>query len=522
MRTNGSTRSGSRPGGHRALALIVVLSLVPVAAASEAAVGPVVVASQKGSTSLGTTCRDGPETGRKYLNSEVEPMVALDPTDPSRLVGAYQQDRWSNGGARGVVTVISTDGGLSWTRQTRTKSSFCTGGRRRNGGDFERATDPWVTIAPNGDAYLMTLSLNGSDADHAMLIRKLDATTGAWRRPRTLVREAKPSVLNDKNSVTADPNEADGSHVYAVWDRLLTESEGQEPVFGFTGPAMFSRTTDGGQTWSEPVRIYATGSTAQTLGNQILVSPDLGNGTDEGQLLNLFSYIVSLRGRREVSILRSFDQGETWSEPIVVADELTVGVVDPDPDGEQKRDSIRAGGLIPDGTVDRATGSVYVVWQDARFNDFDYDGILFSRSDDGGATWSDPMEINKTPDSGSPLNRQAFTPAVAVAPDGTIAVTYYDFRNNDTGDHATLETDHWVVHCHPTVQAPCTNSDDWVENGPIGPSFNMKAAPYARGYFVGDYVEVAPVGNNDFLAFFSRARNSKDPATVYSSLISLP
>lgn len=520
MRIHGPPRSAL--SGHRILALIVVFtSLVPAAVASQASVGSVVVASQRRSTPFSATCRDGPETAPVYPNSEVETSVAVDPLDPSRLVGAYQQDRWADGGSRGVVTVISTDGGRSWTRQKRTKSSFCTGGRRRNGGDFQRSTDPWVTIAPNSDAYLMTLSLNGSNADHAMLIRKLDADTGRWHRARTLVRENKDSVLNDKNSVTADPNEADGSHVYAVWDRLLTESEGQEPVFGFTGPTRFTRTVDGGQTWSAPVVIYDTGNTAQTLGNQILVSPNLGDGTNEGQLINLSSFIVSLRGRREVSVLQSFDQGDTWSRPIKVADEETVGTRDPDPDAEQDRDSIRTGSLIPDGAVDRTTGTVYVVWQDARFNGSDFDGIVFSRSVDGGQKWSDPIEINKTPDSGPALNRQAFTPSVAVAPDGTIAVTYYDFRNNDTSVHARLETDHWVVHCHPTIQAPCEDPDDWVESGPIGRSFNMKAAPYARGYFVGDYMEVTPVGN-DFLTFFSRARTSRDPATVYSSLITLP
>ena len=51
-----------------------------------------------------------------YLGSEVEPMVAVDPTNPSHLVGAWQQDRWLDGGAHGLVAGYSFDGGATWKR----------------------------------------------------------------------------------------------------------------------------------------------------------------------------------------------------------------------------------------------------------------------------------------------------------------------------------------------------------------------------------------------------------------------
>jgi hypothetical protein len=35
------------------------------------------------------------------LNSEVEPWMDANPTDPDNLIAVWQQDRWSNGGARG-------------------------------------------------------------------------------------------------------------------------------------------------------------------------------------------------------------------------------------------------------------------------------------------------------------------------------------------------------------------------------------------------------------------------------------
>jgi hypothetical protein len=53
-------------------------------------------------------------------------------------------------------------------------------------------------------------------------------------------------------------------------------------------------------------------------------------------------------------------------------------------------------------------------------------------SGDGGQTWSTPIKVNQTPVLGN-LNHQAFTPSVHVLPDGTVGVSYYDFRNNTAG-----------------------------------------------------------------------------------------
>jgi hypothetical protein len=48
-----------------------------------------------------------PQTGTLYLNSEVEPWLDVDPTsaddsDGPDFIGVYQQDRYSDGGARAV------------------------------------------------------------------------------------------------------------------------------------------------------------------------------------------------------------------------------------------------------------------------------------------------------------------------------------------------------------------------------------------------------------------------------------
>ena len=66
------------------------------------------------------------------------------------LVGV-QQDRWSNGGARGTVAVVSKDGGRTWRTVVPPGVSLCAGGR------YQRASDPWVDFSPNGVAYFMSL-----------------------------------------------------------------------------------------------------------------------------------------------------------------------------------------------------------------------------------------------------------------------------------------------------------------------------------------------------------------------------
>ena len=60
-----------------------------------------------------------------YPDAEVEPYVAVDPTNPEHLVASVQQDRWNDGGANGLTNVVSTgrrgdlDAGLDPARSSR-------------------------------------------------------------------------------------------------------------------------------------------------------------------------------------------------------------------------------------------------------------------------------------------------------------------------------------------------------------------------------------------------------------------
>jgi hypothetical protein len=410
-------------------------------------------------TTFSASC-SGTSSGTEFRNAEVEPQVALNPVDPDNLVASWQQDRWSSGGANGIVTASSTDGGVTWTRAAF-EVSRCGGGNSSNGGNYGRATDPWVTFAPDGVAFQMALAFEGSalqpGSSSAMLVAR--STDGGRRwSPATPLIVSGSSFFNDKNSITADPTDA--RYVYAVWDRLALAGG---------GPALLARTTDGGLTWEGARVIYDPGSRSQTIGSQIVVLP---NGT----LVNAFTQIDPGPGGAEaasIQVIRSTDRGGSWSGPIKVADLLAVGARDP-----VTRQPIRDGSILPAIAV-APSGQLLIAWQDARFSGGTVDGIALSRSTDGGLTWSTPAQIN------SARSVPAFTPTIRVRADGTIGITYYDLRSN-TEDPATLPTE--------LILARSIDAANWTEVR-LTPTFDLAIAPQAGGYFIGDYHGLAASGN---------------------------
>ena len=410
-------------------------------------------------------CDGVPADGTLYVNAEVEPYVAVNPRNTNNVVGVWQQDRWSTGGARGLMSGASFDGGKTWTR-TPLPLSLCAGGTVSNGGNYQRASDPWVSFGPNNIAYTISISFNdtvhpGQPSSAVLASRSLDGGK-TWSNPVTLIVDDS-SAFNDKETITADP--VIPGYAYAVWDRLPSSGG---------GPAMFSRTEDSGASWSTPRAIYDPGVDSQTIGNEIVVLPN-------SNLIDLFTQIDTATNGNSTSsivIVRSTDQGANWSAPLKVADEMSVGTADPN-----TGTAVRDGSILPQfavaPTAANGTSPVFLVWADARFTTGAFDAIALSSSRDNGQTWSAPVRINA--DTTVP----AFEPGVHVRPDGLIGVTYYDFRNITT-NAATLPTSMWLTHSSDAVT--------WSENRIAGP-FDMDTAPNAEGLFVGDYQGLSSLGN---------------------------
>jgi hypothetical protein len=447
------------------------------------------LATVSGPTPFTPGCNAAPQTGTVYPNAEVEPYVAVNPRNKANIVGVWQQDRWSNGGANGLLTGFSRDGGKTWSR-TFAHFSRCAGGTPANNGDYERASDPWVTFGPDGTAYQVALSFNDSNDREAVLASRSRDGGATWSEPAVLALDTSPDVALDKEAVTADPKKA--GFAYAVWDRLAGLTSPFNPQ-NFFGPTWFSRTTDGGDSWEKARIVFDPGPDAQTIGSHIVVLPN-------GDLVNVFNLILQAASVADspmfVAVIRSTDQGQTWSKPIIVSELLTVGITDP-----KTGRPVRTGDILPAITVDPEGGNLYTVWQDARFSAGKRDGIAFSRSIDGGFTWSAPKQIN------SATNVQAFTASINVSYDGMIGVTYYDFRK-DNADPAVLLTNVWLTKSQD-------EGDTWAEVGVSGP-FDMLTAPYARGYFVGDYEGLG----RDLMPFFVQANsgNLANRTDVFAAL----
>jgi hypothetical protein len=429
--------------------------------------------------------------GWPFSNDEVEPQLAVDPTNPRHFVGVWNQD------GIGIVAGVSFNGGNSWQEVVIPGIGVCTGGIWAANGD------PWVSFAPNGDVYVSAIGFNLNVPGDAVLVNKSTDGGLTWSAPTTFLSDQQDTY--DKDSITADPTNP--QLAYISWWRETGSGV-------FNGPSMFSRTTDGGQTWEAAREIFDPGPHNIDQGHQIVVLPD-------GTLVNFFSQLLFknknggiIHYDLKLSSIRSLDHGQTWtSAPIHVADVMLLGDTDtdpgirgvPNPDGGP---GVRALFFVPDYAVDPISGNLYAVWQDARFSNFQYSSIAFSMSTDGGFTWSTPIRINQTPDNVPVGDRQAIIPSVAVAADGTVAVTYYDFRNNTSAPG--LLTDYWMVHAHANTDL--TNPVNWVSENRLttNSSFDMThALDIGDGSFVGDYMGLSAAGNN-FAALWAMPHQNAD------------
>jgi hypothetical protein len=431
-----------------------------------------------------------------FANTEVEPLVAVNPLNPDNVIGVFQEDRWAGGGAHGLLASVSFNGGQSYANDWPEFSACSDLPETANFEHLPRATDPWVSFDSAGRAYQVGLPItDGSLVGESAITTSYSDDGGLhWTAPVDVTRQNDPAgaIFLDKQSITADPY-----HPGRAWTTWIQGNLPGENIsfaklshaFSFRGTPMVSLTTDGGDTWSKPAAMTNANIYAQ--GNQIVVLPD-GTLLDSQAILFKGAGVQSNQNATYMAVMRSTDGGRHWSSPQKIA---PLGTVTETADGQP----LRVGDYLPDINVDPASGAVYMTWADGLGTSTNK--IVLTRSTDGGRHWSAPTVVSHHNAA------QSFNHAVTVGNDGELAVLYYDdARNNDATPG--IPTDVYLRHSADGGRTWSTPQ--------LLTSFDFANAPIARGYFVGDYQGLTPIGDNDLLAFFGAAGNAPNTSNVLS------
>jgi hypothetical protein len=271
--------------------------------------------------------------------------------------------------------------------------------------------------------------------------------------------------FEDKEYIAVDNTGGpfDGN-VYMSWSRFPTGLN--------SARIMLSRSTDAGNSFSTPKQISDNNMGYQ--GSVPAVGPD-------GEV-----YVVWWRLRRTqtakstIEIDKSTDGGITWGQDILVAniDDLA----DPFHGNYELPDARFKVTSWPTIAVDRTSGpfsgNVYVAWADEIGIGMGPD-ILFSRSIDGGQTWSQPIRV-----SDDTNKEYQWFPWMSVDPQGNIDVVFSDRRD------APASTQYHTYHARST--------DGGLSFGPNFRVTDVISDSEDSGFmipFIGDYNGITSTAN---------------------------
>jgi BNR repeat-like domain/BNR/Asp-box repeat len=370
-----------------------------------------------------------------------ENSIAMSPTDPNKAVAIGVV---SGVGNATVQPFYTDDGGRTW--HYGGKLGLTTAKRT-----YMRHGDPVVASDRFGTMYAATLIgwPNNYPLTYSGIgVFRSEDNGRTWEGPFGVVERAptdSPYFSDDKEWIAVDAtgSKYDGN-VYVAWLRVDTKNTSRIE-------AVFSRSTDGGRTWS-PETVLGPGS-----GGQPSVGP---NGE-----VHLFrscgdGYYCSQTSR---------DGGVTFEAPVRIAVSSTFMSNGVDISSGPHRGNLYQSWIasITGPQLTRSfVGTVY-----------------FARSIDGGRTWQPPVPITPV-GSGTALFQ-----TLAVDPtNGDVVMAWLDRRANPTGT---------------TFRLYQTRSTDggktWSEQVPVTDEIDMKVP--GTNPFIGDYNQMAGFGGVFLTAF---------------------
>ena len=355
-----------------------------------------------------------------------EPAINMDPKNPNILVAAANLNNY----------YLSKDGGKTWTTHTLSSSYGVWG-------------DPVIEVDTASNFYFFHLSnpANGTLIDRIVAQKSTD-NGKTWSDGTFTGLNGKE---HDKHWTVVDRS---NNNIYMTWTQF--------DVYGSSNPLhrtiiLFSKSTDGGNSWSAPVRISKNSGDAVDSDNTVEGAvPAVG---PNGEIY------VAWAGPQGLVFNRSTDQGETWLE-----EELFVTSI---PGGwDYNIPGIFRSNGLPITKCDLSGGpnhgTIYINWSDQRNGTHNTD-IWLVKSTDGGNTWSGPRKVNDD----SSAKHQFLTWMDIDQKHGDLHFVFYDRR-----DHFGEDTEVYLAH---SADGGETFTNEKISESPFTPT---------DGVFFGDYTNI--------------------------------
>lgn len=389
-------------------------------------------------------------------SSADEPSIALDPRNPNRIVAGSNIDN----------IYYSTDAGRSWTKK-RQNSTFGVYG------------DPVIICDREGAFYHFHLSNPsfGSWIDRIVCQKSTDGGK-TWN-------DGSFTGLNgdknqDKHWISVDFKT---NAMYCTWTQF-DKYESQAPQD--SSHILFSKSTDGGKTWSTAKRINAQGGDCLDDDNTVEGAvPSVG---PNGEVYVAWASPLGL------VFNRSLDGGNTWLPRETKIAEMGGGWSYDIPG------IFRCNGLpftACDTTQSPYRGTIYANWTDQR-NGASNTDVWLAKSTDGGNTWAQPKRVN---DDNS--NRQQFLTSMTIDPsNGWLWFVFYDRRN-----HVSDSTDVYMALSR--------------DGGETFKNFKVSEQPFTpiKSAFFGDYTHITAA--NNVVRPIWTAMNSYGQKSIYTALVNI-
>jgi hypothetical protein len=357
-----------------------------------------------------------------------EPAIVVDPNDPLRMVIGWRQFPTITSNFRIAGVGYSRDGGRTWTAGALTPGQF--------------RSDPVLETDSSGNFYYSSLHVG---ATWVQLFKSFDQGE-SWIGPAPTFGGDKQWLVVDRNGGVED------GYLYQAWNAIA----------GCCGTDTFTRSEDGGASWSTPSQVAGTpsaGTMALAADGTLYIA-----GADPAN----YATVRVARTASPGSGTPTFSVTDVDLGGAVV---LSTGTSGPNPEGLL--------GQVDVG-VDRSTGpnagNVYVVCSVDPPGPDPMD-VMFARSLDGGATWSPPTRLN---DDAAGTNAWQWFATLAVAPDGRLDVIWNDTRGSGQDRLSELfyssSSDGGVSWSANQALSPVFDSHlGWPNQNKLGDYYDMRA-----------------------------------------------